>query len=209
MTTRVNNMASTDRDDDSLYASSIGEQLSPTDGYFDSRQHPREVYLNTSSSAETTKNGGASVASLLRSALSTSSASSGLRRAHSSSSIMSDETTPLLGRTTPPPAYTSEIPQSAYTYLGGQHLSESRNVNSGSPFFMTNSRPQTMRDVEANPTDDEHSQAVNSRWQRIDRAGICSIRFFMKAITSFGLFAVLIWAVVAIRGPSKPKVNTI
>jgi hypothetical protein len=201
-------MASASREDDSLYASSIGEQLSPTGGYSDSRQRSHEEHVHTSLNPETRKNGGASVAALLRSALSSSSANSGARRTYSSSSIMSDETAPLLGRTTPPPAYTPETPQSAYPYLGNWRFSELRSLSNGSPFYPTSSLPQTMRDAEANPIDNECSRAPGAGWRRKGRTGSCSIRAFMKVVTCLGLLVALIWTIIGIREYNEPKVNT-
>jgi hypothetical protein len=204
-------MPYSDRDNDSLYASSVDEQLvSPTDGYFTSREHPQDVYVNTTVNSETSKRDhDNSVESLLRSCLSSSSAFSGPHRTPSSSSLLSNETTHLLRSATPPPAYTSEVTQPSYPSYGTQQSSEQNRAGNGPPFFSASLAPQSMRDIEAESIDPSRFQNQDPWRRRGNR-----VRFIMKIITSVGLLFLLLWVAMVFRGqtepesPKEPEVNS-
>jgi hypothetical protein len=182
----VTTMASNtfDDDDDSLYSESINDRLSPTDGYFDTRQHPQDFYIENGRGLETSKNNDSNtIESLLDSCLSRSLTFSDRQGTHSSSSEQSTERTPLLRTNTPPPAYRPRSLPAPSGFDDGRRLDGQGYGGVAAPFLFPGSQePQTMRDGESESGGHGIPNGPGPNWRGLNRSSRCRRTFVKMAM---------------------------
>jgi hypothetical protein len=182
-----------DDDDDSLYSESLDDRrLSPTDGYFHSRQHPQELYVDAAPDSTSSKND-TSIESLLHSCLSRSSTVSGAPIT-SSSSQRADERTPLLRADTPPPAYRPRSLRASSSTTGAGALEGQGYGGVAAPFLFPGSgEPQTMRDsdVELGGNNND-SNPTSEEWKKPDRSSCCK-QLFLKILAALVALGAVSW----------------
>lgn len=176
------------------------EQYSPTDGYFDDRHHPRDLYVGTRTNFDPSKGDQASVESLLRSCLSSSTPIPGTRRTPSTLSEWSGETSPLLGGGSPPPAYSTSGSLFPIT------RSSNYRQDGFQPFQSTHHPgPQVLQDMNVDSQVDRRQYGESLRWKR-RRSSICNPRRLIVTAASIASCTIFVWLLIAMTGDRRSEV---
>lgn len=185
--------------------SSAEDQMSPTDGYFNTRSHPQNMHLATRPAPSASKNSEATVESLLQSNLSSSAFSDG-PPTPSSSSIWSNEETPLIRRVTPPPAYsTASYTPSQPAYSGSSQERRDHSTTWPSPAANTDPPQLPGHDIEARL--DSSPPAGRDPWRKRKKRSPRFRKMLAKMVMLLLSITGLIWIAMMVQQYWRPEAS--